>query len=126
MSRVLGFLGLVISLGIGLYFYSAQVKTLSGSGGDSSAAGAAEITAVKGDLIGIANAERGFFASQGKYASLDELSAGKYIAIAHDRPPYTYDVDITTSGFRVTATRDTTGGPAQLWIDETMQIGSSQ
>ena len=83
------------------------------------------IAHMKGWEERIANAERGYFATQQKYASLDELISGNYITIERQRPPYTYDVEITPSGFHATATRDTAGGPVQLWIDETMQIKSS-
>jgi hypothetical protein len=125
MGRALGFLGVIITMAIGLYIYSVQIRSVSAPGGGSVPTGAAEITGVKSDLLSIATAERGYFAAQGNYASLDELSAGKYITIGRDRPPYTYDAGVTPTGFRVTATRDTKGGPAELWIDETMQIKSS-
>jgi hypothetical protein len=125
MGRVLGFLSVVITMAIGLYIYSVQIRSVSAPGGGSVPAGAAEITGVKSDLLSIATSERGYFAAQGNYASLDELRAGKYITIERDRPPYTYDAEVTPSGFRITATRDTKGGPAELWIDESMQIKSS-
>jgi len=88
-------------------------------------AGTANVVGVKNDLISIANAERGYYATEQKYASLDELISARYITIERQRPPYTYDVETTSSGFRVTATRDGAGGPAQFWIDETMQVQSS-
>jgi hypothetical protein len=80
---------------------------------------------VKNDLISIANAERGYLALQGKYASLDELTSGNYITTKGDRPPYTYDVEVTSGSFRATATRTTKGAPAQLWITESMQVQAS-
>jgi hypothetical protein len=126
MSRIFGFVGVVISLAIGMYIYSVQVRGLSAAGGNGSVAGAAEIAGVRSDLIGIASAERAYFAAQGSYATLDELRAGKYITMAGERPPYSYDTNFTPSGFQVTATRDTRGGPAAIWIDETMQIKSSE
>lgn len=125
MGRAFGFLGTVIVMAIGMYIYSAQLKNVSAPGGGTSSPGAANIVGVKNDLVTIANAERGYFATQQKYASLDELVSGNYISIQRQRPPYTYDVETTTSGFRVTATRDTAGGPAQFWIDETMQVQAS-
>jgi len=75
--------------------------------------------------LGIANAERGYLASQGKYATLDELVSGNYITIKSERPPYTYDVETSSGSFRATATRTTKGAPAQLWITETMQVQAS-
>jgi hypothetical protein len=125
MGRVLGFLGTVITMAIGMYIYSLQVKTLSPSAGGGNTEEVATITGVKNDLIGIANAERGYQASQGKYASFDELTSGNYLTIKGERPPYIYDVEIGSSGFRATATRTTKGAPAQLWITEAMEVKAS-
>jgi hypothetical protein len=125
MGRAFGFLGTVITLAIGMYIYSLQVKTLTPGAGSGNPEEAATITGVKNDLIGIANAERGYLASQGKYASLGELTSGNYLTIKGERPPYIYDVEVTDSSFRATATRTTKGAPAQLWITENMQVQAS-
>jgi hypothetical protein len=125
MGRAFGFVGTIIVMAVGMYIYSIQLKNVSAPGGGSTSTGTANIMGVKNDLISIANAERGYFVTQQKYASLDELVSGSYITIERQRPPYTYDVETTDTGFRVTATRDSAGAPAQLWIDETMQIKSS-
>jgi len=125
MGRVLGFLGTIITVAIGMYIYSTQVKTLTPGAGSGNPEEVATIAGVKNDLIGLANAERGYFATQGKYASLDELKSTNYISVKGERPPYIYDVEITSSGFQATATRTTKGAPAQLWIDESMQVQAS-
>jgi hypothetical protein len=125
MGRAFGFIGTMIVMAVGMYIYSIQLKDTSTTGAGGSPTGTANIVGVKNDLIGIANAERAYFATQQKYASLDELISGNYLTIARQRPPYIYDVEITSSGFQATATRDSAGAPAQLWIDETMQIKSS-
>jgi len=108
-----------------MYIYSLQIKTLTPGAGSGNPEEVATITGVKNDLIGIANAERGCLAAQGKYASLDELISGNYLSIKNERPPYIYDIEITASSFRATATRTTKGAPAQLWITETMQVQAS-
>jgi len=125
MGRVLGFLGTIITMAIGMYIYSSQIKTLTPESGSGNPQEVATIAGVKNDLIGIANAERAYFAAQGKYASLDELKSTNYISVKGERPPYIYDVEITENGFRATATRTTQGGSAQLWIDESMQVQAS-
>jgi len=125
MGRALGFVGTIIVMAVGMYLYSAQLKNVSAPGGGGTPTGAANVVGVKGDLLSIANAERGYYATQQKYASFDELVSGNYISIERQRPPYAYNVEITSSGFRVTATRDDASGPAQFWIDETMQVQSS-
>ncbi len=122
MGRILGFVGLMMAMAIGMYVYSKQIETVSGTTAAATPKDAANITGIKNDLISIANAERGYFASEARYGSLDELVAGKYISISAERPPYVYEVSTTSSGFLVTATRTTPGGPQQISIDETMQI----
>jgi hypothetical protein len=125
MGRALGFIGTIVTMAIGLYIYSVQVKTLSPATGGGNPAETATITGVKNDLISIAGAERSCLASQGKYASLDELVAGNYLTIKGERPPYVYDVQVSDGSFRATATRTTKGAPAQFWITETMEIQAS-
>lgn len=125
MGRALGFVGTIVTMAIGMYIYSVQVKTLSPSTGGGNSEEVATIAGVKNDLISIANAERGYLASQGRYASLDELVSGSYITIQGERPPYVYDVETTSGSFRATATRTTKGAPAQLWITDTMQVQAS-
>jgi len=117
--------GTVVTMAIGMYIYSLQVKTLNPGAGTGDPQEVTVITGVKNDLIGIANAERGYLASQGKYASLDDLISGNYITIKGERPPYIYDVETASGSFRATATRTTKGAPAQLWITEAMQVQAS-
>jgi hypothetical protein len=126
MGRVFGFLSVVITMAIGMYIYSQQVKTLTPGTGTSNSAEVATIIGVKNDLVGIANAERGYLATEGRYASLEELISGHYLSIKGERPPYTYDVETTSSSFRATATRTTKGAPAQLWITEAMEVQTSE
>lgn len=125
MGRVLGFLGMVVAMAIGMYVYSLQVKTVTPGAGNGNPEDVATIVGVKNDLISIAGAERGYLASQGKYASLDELISGNYIRIKGERPPYVYDVEVKSGSFRATATRTTKGAPAQFWITDNMQVQAS-
>jgi hypothetical protein len=111
-------------LSIGMYIYSLQVKSASAVGGATTPTGAINITGVRSDLISLASAERNYYASQAKYASLDDLISEKYVTVQRERPPYSYEISTTSSGFQVTATRSTPGSPAKIWIDETMQVGS--
>ncbi len=126
--RIFGFLSVVVTLAVGMYIYSLQVKAIDPSTAATSPANSVEaplIAGVKNDLIAIAMAERGYLASEGRYGSLDELISGDYITIRTERPPYSYDVQITESGYRVTATRTTKGSPAQLWITDDMSVQAS-
>ena len=123
--RLFGFLGLVITLAIGMYIYSLQVRAIDPSSGSANPQEAALITGVKNDLIAIGNAERGYMATQGRYASLGELTSGNYITMKDGRPPYIYDVEVSAGSFRATATRTEKGAPAQLWITDSMQVQAS-
>lgn len=129
MSRLFGFLSIVIVLGVGMYIYSRQAQGSSAAAGANNPKAAINITAVKSDLISIATSERRYYATEGKYASLDELTSSHYITVKGQRPPFTYEIQTSSSGFRVVATRagdDASGTPAQLSVDENMDFQTSQ
>lgn len=129
MSRLFGFLSVVIVMAIGMYIYSKQVQSTSAAAGANSPRAAINITGVRSDLISIATAERRYYASEGKYASLDDMISTNYITVARQRPPYTYEIQISASGFRVVATRtgnNAAGTPAQLSVDENMEFQQSE
>ena len=129
MGRIFGFLSIVIVLGAGMYIYSKQAQSSSALAGANNPKAAINITGVKTDLINIAGAERRYFATEGKYATLDELISTNYVSVARQRPPYTYDIQTSGGGFHVVATRsgdDSSGTPSQLSVDENMEFQSSQ
>jgi hypothetical protein len=130
MGRAFGFISVVIVLAVGMYVYSKQVQSSSAAAGANSPKAAINITGVRSDLISIATSERRYFATEGKYASLDELISANYITVGRrQRPPYTYEVQTSSTGFRVVATRsgdDSSGTPAQLSVDETMEFQTSE
>ena len=129
MGRIFGFLSIVIVLGAGMYIYSKQAQSSSALAGANNPKAAINITGVKTDLINIAGAERRYFATEGKYATLDELISTNYVSVARQRLPYSYDIQISGGGFHVIATRagdDASGTPSQLSVDENMEFQSSQ
>ena len=130
MGRIFGFLSVVIVMGIGMYLYSKQMQSSSAAAGATSPQAAINITGVKSDLINIASAERRYFASEGKYGSLDDLISTNYVSVARQRRPYAYAVESSSgsSGFRVIASRtadNSSGTPAQLSVDENMEFQTS-
>jgi hypothetical protein len=125
MRGAFGLLAMVIAMAIGLFIYSRQAQSVSGSAPNANPQTTVNVVGVKNDLITIANAERQFNATEGHYASLDDLMSGNYISIRGSRPPYTYNVDVTGSSFRVTADTSAPGAPPHLWVDETMVVQSS-
>ena len=129
MGRLFGFLSLVLGLGVGMYLYSRQVQSSSAATGTATPQATINLTGVRTDLMGIAAAERQYYASEGKYTSLEELISTHYIAVARQRPPYSYTIEIGAGGFRVVATRsgdDTSGTPTQLSVDENMEFRTSE
>ena len=129
MSRLFSFISIIIVMAAGMYIYSKQVQSTSVVPGANSPKAAINITGVRTDLMAIAQAERRYLASEGKYASFDELITNNYITIARQRPPYIYEVETSSSGFRVIATRsvdDGSGTPAQLSVDENMEFQASE
>jgi hypothetical protein len=126
MGRALGFIGVLIAVGIGAYLYTQQAK--SASVGGSSPQATIDTVGVKNDLIAIANAERRRLASDGKYVSLEDLRSNGDISMpSNTRGPYTYAVETSDSGFKVTATYSGPDPKAakQLSIDQTMQISTN-
>jgi hypothetical protein len=129
MSRLFSFLSVIIVMAVGMYIYSQQIQSSSAPTGANTPKAAINITGVKSDLMSIASAERRYFATEGKYASFDELISSNTMTIVRQRPPYSYDVETSSSGFRVVATRsgeDGSGTPARLSVDENMEFQSSQ
>ena len=129
MGRLFGFFSVVIVLAIGVYVYSQQLQSSSAPAGANTPKAAINITGVRSDLISIATAERRYFVSEGKYVSLDELISTNSITVARQRPPYAYEVQIGSSGFRVVAIRsgdNTSGTPAQISVDENMEFQTSE
>jgi len=129
MSRLFGFLSVIIVMAIGMYIYSKQIQSTSAEAGASSPQGAINITGVKSDLISIASAERRYFATEGKYASLDELISSNTITVARQRQPYSSSIALGNGGFSVVATRsgqNLAGTPAQLSVDENMEFQTSE
>lgn len=129
MSRLFGFLSVVIVMAAGLYIYSRQVQSTSAATGTNNPKAAINIVGVRTDLMAIAQAERGYFALEGKYASLDDLISSRSLSVARQRLPYSYDIEPSGSGFRVVASRtgeDNSGAPAQISVDENMQFQTVQ
>jgi hypothetical protein len=118
MGRVFSFVAMILVLAAGMYIYSRQVKALSPTAANNPKA-TVNLTGVRMDLSNIANAERRYMASEGKYGSLDDLISGQFISEVRQRGPYTYSVDVSGENFVVTATR---GGNADPGLPETMSI----
>lgn len=100
MGRSLGLIGMLIVAAIGGYLYLGQMRTLTPN---NSPEAAIDTVAVRNDLMAIANAERRYWATNAKYASLDDLQKGGDIHIP-SRPHYAYSANAGETNFKITAT----------------------
>jgi hypothetical protein len=123
MGRALGFVGLLIALAIGGYLYTQQIKSVAPAGGSPKQA--IDVTGVKNDLIAIANAELRYWATNARYASLEELRANGDIRQSMEGP-YHYSLEYSENAFRLTATYtgDDPAAVKTLSIDESLQLTS--
>ena len=122
MSRMFGFLGLVIVLAAGAYIYTRQAQSANPSGYANPLA-RVEVTAIKRDLLNIARAERSYSAAHSGYGSLDALrSAGELTLSTDSRGPYNYSAELSDSSFRIVATYTGSdpGMPKSISIDQNM------
>jgi len=133
MSRSLGFIGLITVVAVGAVIYMKQVQSATpaatqAEGGGGNPRSSIDIAGIKNDLLSIAQAERAHMASQGRYASLDELvSAGELNLVKTRRPGWTFSSDIGELNFKVMATYSGTapaGTPTRFIVDETMSVRS--
>jgi len=116
-------LGLVVVLAIGYLFYA---KWAGRSGPASRPQQQINLVGVKSDLLAIAQAERMYLATNGTYASLDQLRQdGSMTFSPTNHRGYNYSAEIDDGQhFKIKATP---ADPAQgdvpaLFINETMQV----
>src|SRR3954462_5168072 len=124
MSRLFGFVGLLVVLAVGAYIYKQQIVATSAPGGATANPRATiDVAGVKNDLLAIAQAERRYWASNGKYVSIDELLTNGDISMQKpSRGPFNYSSTANESGFVITATYsgDDAGVAKTMSIDQTM------
>jgi hypothetical protein len=117
-------LALLLALGIGYYIFKTQFQP--GPPGGAPPQQQIDTVGVRNDLLAIAQAERMYMASNGTYATLEQLQqAGSLTWSGASRRGYTYQIEVNgAQGFRVVATPADPGkeGWPTLTINETMQI----
>ena|ERR1051325_2384705 len=121
MARAFGFVALIGVVAIGGYIYTKQIQSVTAVG--STPTTTIDVTAVRSDLIALANAERQYWASNAKYASLDELheNGGTQLPV---RPNYSYSAQATDSSFKIVAVYSGPDpkAPKRMAIDQAMSI----
>ena len=125
MSRLFGFVALIIVVAVGAYIYMRQTQSVM-TAGTTDPRATVDIIGVKGDLLAMAQAERAHNAMHGDYVSLDDLrSQGELTMTRTNRGPYTYSAEVSPGTFRIVATYsgpEGSGLPRTISIDPTMEI----
>lgn len=124
MKRAASLLGLVIALGVGWYFYMAQMPRTSTGG--IAPKQQIDLAGIKSDLLSMGQAERVYMASNGHYATIEKLQQDGALAFSgNERRGYRYEAEVNGAAhFKIVASpvdpvkKD---WPA-LVIDETMEV----
>jgi hypothetical protein len=107
------------------YFYLKQMPTTDSG---TAATQAISLTGIRSDLLQIAQAERGYIASNGHCASLDELISSNNLSMTRaERDGYAYTVECSGGDFTASARHlpAPAGSPIRypnLAIDGTMNV----
>ena len=119
--RIFGILGVVIVLCAGFFVYQRSIADISEEGSPQEQI---DTTAIRQRLLTIAQTERQYQASNGKYATLEQLADDNLLPGGTEQRGYTFTASVTSSGFTITATpsADDKADWPTLEIDERMQV----
>ena len=120
--RLFGFVAVLAVLGAGFYVYQQRAATMMPGG--ASPTEQVDVTAIRQRLLTIAQTERQYHASNGKYATLEELAAENLLPGGTEQRGYRYTAEVRGAGFTITATptdRAKQGWPT-LEVTESMQV----
>ena len=118
--RIFGFLGVLIVLCVGFFMYQRSLESIP----EGSPQQQIDTVAIRQRLLTIAQTERQYQATNGKYATLEQLAEDSLLPGGTEQRGYTYSAVITGTGFTITAT-PTAAEKAEwptLEITETMQV----
>ena len=124
---------LLVALAVGGGVYYFTLKKLPTTDAGTASTQAISLTGVRMDLNQIAQAERAYFASNGKCGSLDELSSSGTMNLTRtERDGYTYEVrcgdgqEFGVIAHHAPAPADSPIRYPILAIDQNMQVGEIQ
>jgi hypothetical protein len=96
--------GLMVGAALIFVVYHSYLKSMPVTDSGTAPTQAISLTGVRSDLLQIAQAERGYIASNGHCASLDELISSNSISMTRtERDGYSYTVECTGGEFTATA-----------------------
>jgi hypothetical protein len=122
---------LLVFVAVAFVIYEFAFKKMASSDVGTAPTQAISLTGVRGDLLQIAQAERGGVATNGKCSTLDELlSSGALTMTRPERDGYTYEVSCSGAEFQVIAQHPPApaGSPIRyptLSIDSNMELKSN-
>ena len=119
--RAFGILGVVIVLCAGFFVYQRSIADVSEEGSPQEQI---DTTAIRQRLLTIGQTERQFQATNGKYATLEQLAAENLLPGGTEQRGYTFTASVTSTGFTITATPtdDDKADWPTLEITESMQV----
>jgi hypothetical protein len=119
---------LLVAAGLLFGVYQYYLKKMPTTDQGTAPTQAISLTGVRGDLLQIAQAERGYAALNSHCASLEELISSNSLSMSRpERDGYSYAVECSDADFTVTARHAPApaGSPIRypnLVIDQTMEI----
>jgi len=123
MGRAFGLISVIVVVAIGGYIYTRQAESITSVGRNPQTT--VDVIGVRNDLLAIANAERRYWATNSRYASLDELRKNGDIEVPR-RKDYVYSAETSDGGFKIVA--DYSGSdpdaPKVISVNEAMTISS--
>jgi hypothetical protein len=124
VKKLFGMIGLLIVLGVGYYLHFSQID---GAESGMSAVQQANLVAVRRDLLSLAQSQRLYLASEGRYGTLDELRRSDIMNMVPEssRNGYVYVADVDGAVHFCITAKPNDSSRADLptfSIDETMQI----
>jgi hypothetical protein len=124
MRAALGFVSLLIALGMGYYIYSTQIQGVTNN---KPLKQQTDLLSVRRDLLSLGQAERLYMAANGSYATIDQLQHFKMMNAFPDGTGLGYEYSAEVDGathFYITATPldSSRVDLPTLSIDETMRI----
>lgn len=120
--------GILVAAAIFFGIYHFYLKKMPTTDEGTAPTQAISLTGVRSDLLQIAQAERGYVASNGKCASFDELVSSNSLSMSRsERDGYTYSVECSGGDFTATARHAPApaGSPIRypnLAVDANMQV----
>ncbi len=119
--RAFGLMSVIIVLCAGFFVYQRSAAEVSEGGSPQEQI---DVAAIRQRLLTIAQTERQYQASNGKYATLEELAAENLLPGGTEQRGYRYTAKIRSTGFTIIATPSDAGkqGWPTLEITEAMTV----